>query len=109
MKTIKALVVIMSTLIVLGLCFLAYGLFASKTEKSASIDTSEIQTKQYGMVYLKEPKGSKIVASHSSAGKLFLQITGGNLKERIVTIDSSTGEVIGTIVLNYNPALNQQP
>ena len=108
MKAIKALVIIMTTLIVFGLVFLAYGLLNSETKKPVSIDTAEIKTKQYGTAYLKEPEGSKIVAFHSSAGKLFLQITGGNMKERIVTVDSSTGEIVGTIALNYNPAISQK-
>lgn len=52
---------------------------------------------------LKQPAGSRIIATSSGRGRLFITIEGGGIDSRVVIIDLSTNQVSGTVRLGGAP------
>lgn len=104
MRALKALVIFMGVLIVVGLVVLGYGLYlkAKKVTSDAPPTLAAAPdrpvTGEFGAVQLKMPPGAKVEQMEAVAGRLVLRL-GGSGSDRIIVIDPLTGRVTGTIAL----------
>ena len=112
MKGIKALIIFMGALIVLGLAVLTYGLLkgVDKAGGQAAPDAPppvfaplagdgvENRITPY-QAEIALPDGAEISFIGTAGAFLMLQISDGTGRERILTIDPRSGAVVGTILL----------
>lgn len=113
MKGIKALIIFMGALIVLGLVLLTYGLFkgadkageqtaAAGTPQSVFVPPAGNGPEKRGAPYQVEialPDGAEISVVGTAGAFLIVQISDGTGRERILTVDPRSGAVVGTILL----------
>lgn len=113
MKGIKALIIFMGAMIVLGLALLTYGLFkgvdkageqtvAAGMPQSVSAPPAGNGLGNPGTPYQVEialPDGAEISVVGTAGAFLIVQISDGTGRERILTVDPRSGAVVGTILL----------
>lgn len=104
MRALKALVIFMGVLIILGLVVLGYGLYikakkvTSEAPPTLAAAPDRPVTGEFGDVQLKMPLGATVEQMEAVAGRLVVRLA-GNGSDRIIIIDPLTGRVTGTIAL----------
>ena len=88
MRALKAAVVIMGVLIVLGVVTLGVAL----TQRLSG------QASPVASVLLDEPAGSRIVGVSMAPDRVAVQVQGGG-PDRVVLVDTKTGRVLGRVAL----------
>ena len=89
MQALKAAVIIMGVLIVLGVVTLGVAL----TQKLSGAGGSMAN------LLLDEPAGTRITATSMAPDRLSLQLTGGG-PDRVVVIDTRASRVVGRVALS---------
>jgi hypothetical protein len=104
MKALKALVIGMGVLIVIGIALVGYGLTRSKPQPGATVAGSHVQApvseakSGYFTSELPVPKGAHLEQLTASGDRLVLRFSSPD-GERLVLLDSHTGQLAGTIAL----------
>jgi hypothetical protein len=103
MKALKALVISMGLLVVAGLVLVGYGLYRNghtppATASSAAPARSTAGSVGYFSVDLPVPAGSKLEQMATAGDRVILRFTGGE-SERILVLDSQTGQIAGSVTL----------
>lgn len=115
MKAVKALVIFMGVLLVLGVGVLGYGMY-SKAGRLAKPSTPVAAPAEavlvaaggpFSPVSLGQPEGSMIAGMQWSGPLLAVQIKGGGLPDRVMVINTANGSVNGEI--NLGQALGAAP
>lgn len=105
MKAIKALVIGMTALIVLGLGLLVYGLThkdghpAARDAGTAAAPDLPGTPVPFFTAELNLPAGARIEQMTVASGMVVLHVTGAPTGERILMVDPRTGRVAGTILV----------
>lgn len=112
MQALKGLVVGLGILIVIGFVLLIYGFYTSFTnpdfkvmadkrnEASALAGNREIpRPRSFGEVRISLPDGCTLIEMRPDGDRLYLRTGPTGLCERIVVVDSGSGEVLGTFVV----------
>ena len=106
MKAIKALVVFMGLLIVVGLGVLGWGLMRQSGSPDlppspvAAPPTLEDAPPAFNTVFLAEPPGTTLQAVSLHGPTLVLTLTGGGTADRVVLFHLPTAQVHGRIVVS---------
>lgn len=130
MQAIKALVIFMGVLLVVGIGFLGYGMY-SKSDKlakapaapEAQVTTSQASkpavvphiapasalpvgplSQQFGTISLHQPHGSSIVSVQGWGTLLLVTVRGGDESDRVFVIDPAQGRVNGQVSVNGTDA-----
>jgi len=92
MQALKALVIGMGILIVVGLGFVAYGL-VGRTSKLGSAPVG------FGEISLDLPAGCTIAAAESEGGRIIVRTDGPGERgcQQVLVIDQSGGKILGRI------------
>lgn len=91
---IKALVFALTFAIFFGLVVMASVI----TRKNKKI--SEVTVGINNEINLKQPLGSSIQSVLSKDNYLYIVVSGGNLSDRVVIVDTNNGDIISSIGLN---------
>jgi hypothetical protein len=94
MRSLKALVIFMGVLIVIGLALLAYGL----TTKAGRLAMGTPAT-GFGEVEASLPKGAVIAETSVGDGRVVLRVEMPGGEQRLMVFDLSTGASLGVIRL----------
>lgn len=99
LKAIQGVVIIMTSLIILGVGAVIYGLANRKNDTKVPkiVNTAEVKVPE---TLISEPQGSKISSVQDCGENICLTINGGGKAERIVIL-SSQGYVIRKIRLDF--------
>lgn len=107
MKAIKALVVFMGLLIVVGLGVLGWGLMRQSSRPdlppspvAAPPTLVEDATPAFDTVFLAEPPGTTLQAVSLHGPTLILTLTGGGTADRVVLFHLPTAQIHGRIVVS---------
>ena len=117
MQGLKALVIFMGVLIVIGLGIPAYGIatkFGGKEKQGAagtaptveqpvSVGTA-VKTETFGDLHVTLPRDAQVVAVTPSASLLFVRYRRLDGNESVVVVDLSAGRQLGTIHLDLQGA-----
>lgn len=102
MKAIKALVVFMGVLLVVGLGLVGYGV-ATKTGAPPPTTKSRAVAAtvggEFGSVNVSLPAGARLEQTLVAGEKLVLRVTGGG-PDRLIVLDPADGRVTGSFVLS---------
>lgn len=100
MHALKALVIIMGILIVIGMGLFAWGISTKFGEIADREEAAAPVTPWAAPVDVAIPKGARVIETRTEDGRLTvsLQLTNGD--SRILVFDLETGRQIGTIRLN---------
>jgi hypothetical protein len=102
MKAIKALVVFMGILLVVGLGLVGYGV-ATKTGKPETAAkphvTAPVAGAQFGEVTIPVPAGARLDQTLVVGEKVVLRVTGAGA-ERLIVLDPADGRINGSFVLS---------
>lgn len=104
MKALKALVIGMGLLIVIGIALVGYGLSRSKPQPGATMADSRTPTTlpeakaAYFSSELPVPKGGHLEQVTATGDRLVLRFSSPE-GERLVLLDARTGQPAGTITL----------
>jgi hypothetical protein len=107
MQGIKALVVILGMLIILSVGLLGYGFYRKATDPSFKLITKKPAVEKtnptppgvFGEVRLPLPEGCSVLEMVPYGPRLFLRTGPAGRCERVVTIDTATGQVLGVFVV----------
>jgi hypothetical protein len=97
MQAIKALVIGMGLVLVLGIGLLGYGLYRNAAKSSASAGAAS-----FGTVMIPSAPGAKMVDMLEADGRLAVLLEEG-AGRRIVVLDPASGGIAGTFVLAPAP------
>jgi hypothetical protein len=101
MKSLKALVIGMGLLIVIGLALLGYGLYRNTGHRSVAkavpVDVGDVEH-GYFSVDLPVPAGNHLEQMAVAGDRVILRFSGAD-GERILVLDPRTGHLTGTIAL----------
>ena len=100
LKAIQGVVIILTSLIILGIGLVVYGLFnrGKETASENIIDTKSINIPE---TIISEPRGSIFSEIQSCGENICLRVRGGEENERIIIL-SSQGYVIRKIRLDFS-------
>ena len=97
MKIPEILVIILTFLIFVALSILVYGLSKGWHKES----NTNIENKNYGSLYLKEPIGSEINSINHFNNLLVISISGPDKNSaRLILLNPTNGEIYSKIFLN---------
>jgi hypothetical protein len=96
MRALKAAVIVMGVMIVIASIMLAIVIANRLSSRSAA--TMPIEAS------LDQPPGTRIVGVASVGERLAVHVTGGGLPDRIVFVEATRGQVVGTLVPEAPPA-----
>lgn len=121
MKALKALVVVMGILIVLGIGLVVYGLLTQFGKGGEAVATApavtppmaeavpvpgpaagvvgRVPAEPFGSVLLDEPADTAITGASAGDGRILLRLSGGGKPDRVVVLRGDDGSVLGTIGL----------
>ena len=104
MQGLKVLVVVMGILIVISMGLLGWGIYNRLAQRSvASGERSPIAkvrpSEGLGEVRVDLPAGCAVVEMRPHADRLYLRTGPTGLCERIIVLDATSGQVLGTFVL----------
>ncbi|MEO5374151.1 MAG: hypothetical protein H7840_07695 [Alphaproteobacteria bacterium] len=103
MKAVKAIVIVMTALLVIGLGLVAYGMM-TRASRVAVEPPRAAAARGFGAIGLGQPDGSRIAGMTTAGdGLLLLRIEGGGSAERVVVVDLSSGRVLGAVGLGAAP------
>ena len=91
LKILKAVVFILTFLLIFGIVVLASRLSGGLKKKTAARPVS---------VALGEPEGSEIGAVAAAGNNLYIPVTGGGRPDRVIIFDTETYRTISTININ---------
>ncbi|MDP6805971.1 MAG: hypothetical protein QF902_11685 [Rhodospirillales bacterium] len=99
MRALKALVIGMGILIVVGMALIAYGLYSKATDPGfAPFSTDDDPTPAFGEASITLPSGCTIVEVQPDGARLYLRIGPPiNDCERVIVLDALSGEILGTV------------
>jgi hypothetical protein len=118
MRALKALVIGMGILIILGIALVGYGVYrrgqAPEPPKPVAAQPPVPQApappppapsppKPYGPIAIAMPPGSRVIDSQASNGRLVVELELLDGSRRNVVVDLATGALIGTIDLKPQP------
>ncbi|MGF1639867.1 MAG: hypothetical protein ACFCUO_02850 [Rhodospirillales bacterium] len=111
MHALKGLVIGLGVLIVVGFMLLIYGFYARVTDPEFRVfaergDRAAAGPEQpaatggrgFGEVRIVLPEGCTLVEMRPDGDRLYLRTGPAGLCERVLAVDSVTGEVLGTLV-----------
>lgn len=98
MKALKTLVISMGLLIVIGLGFVGYGLTRGKSHPApaatpGTTDLAALFATRYPL-----PKGTRLEQAFAAGDRVVLRLSGAE-GDKLVLLDSRTGQLAGTIDL----------
>jgi len=108
MQALKALVYGMGVLIVLAFLLLAYGFYTRITDPNSELfkdnDQSPpaqgtVASTPMGEIRVPLPDGCTIVEMHPYGQRLYLRTGPAGTCERVLIVDLSTGQLLGTMIL----------
>lgn len=105
MKTAKALVWIMSSLILALLVLLVVGIsrgwhLDDPVDDAAASLAVGGSTVTLGQVQLGQPVGTEVTGVAEVGGSLAVSLSGGGLGARVILVDVRTGEIVGEISIS---------
>jgi len=101
MNALKALVIGMAVLIVIGIGLVGYGLMRGKQQASSQPQTVTLLTTAEGTpfdVTLPLPHGARLEQVAATADRIVLRLSGPE-GDKLLLIDSRTGKLAGTLAL----------
>jgi hypothetical protein len=98
MKALKALVIGMGLLIVLGLGLVGFGLYRNSHQMPAPIPIARTAAPGYFATELPVPAGERLEQMVTAGDRIILRFTGSG-DERILVIDPHNGQITGSISL----------
>lgn len=103
MQVIKALVIGMGVLLVVGIGLLGYGLYRTSVKSSGPQAVSvPLSGAGFGTVSVPVAPGSQVMEMRDVGGRLVVLLEEGGTR-RIVVLDPATGGVAGSFVLSPTP------
>lgn len=102
MNALKALVIIMGILIVLGMGLFAWGISTKLGEMAEQEDATAPVTTWAAPVDVAIPPGARVSETRSEDGRLIVTVRLENGDSRILVFDLETGQRIGAIRLNQS-------
>ncbi len=102
MRSLKALVIIMGILIVLGLGLFAWGISTKLGEMAKGGDAAVAVTPWAAPVDVAIPPGARVTEARAEDGRLIVSLRFDNGDSRILLFDLETGQRIGAIRLNQS-------
>ncbi len=108
MKAIKALVVFLGVLLLVGLGLLGYGLYSKApmkgTPSAASGRPASTVVAEFGHLAVPIPAGYRIEQMLVAGERVVLRLSGGG-PERILVLDPAQGKMTGGFALTPEPAI----
>ena len=100
-RGLKALVIGMGVLIVVGVIGLAVAIYqrGQVLDQRAAESRSAPALRSFGVRRLALPAGAEIIETVAEGDRLILRVRGEDGAQRIVAIDLVSGETLGTILL----------
>lgn len=102
MKAIKALVVFMGILLVVGLGLIGYGVATRTGKPETAAKPHAVATSaaaEFGVVTIPVPAGARLDQTLVVGEKVVLRVTGGGA-ERLIVLDPADGRITGSFVLS---------
>ena len=107
MKALKALVIIMGIMLVVGICVLVWGMTGRGGSNPASAPVNKphlvpaaVVGPDFGQVNVPIPAGAKILQVLTLEGRLVLRVQAQSGAEHMVVLDPVSGHVAGEFVLD---------
>jgi hypothetical protein len=98
MKALKALVIGMSVLLVVGLGLVGYGVMRNFRTGATAPATAPTASQGYFSAELPVPAGMHLEQMATAGDRIILRLSGGD-GDRILVLESGNGRVAGTIAL----------
>ena len=109
MRALKALVIVMGVLIILGMALVGYTIVKRTTEpvtvSRAGTEASSQQTAgvlgktPYGPIGIELPPGSRVLRTTATDRRLVVEVELSSGGERVLIVDPANGALLGTIEL----------
>lgn len=106
MKALKALVIIMGIMLVVGICVLVWGLTgrgggpAASSPSKPHLPPASVAGPDFGLVNVPMPVGAKIEQVLAIDGRLVVRVQAHGGAEHMVVLDPVSGHVAGEFVLD---------
>ncbi len=100
MNALKALVIIMGILIVLGMGLFAWGISTKLGEMAETGEAAAPAAPWAAPVDVAIPPGARVTETRAEHGRLIVSLRFNNGNSRILVFDLQTGQPIGAIRLN---------
>ena len=98
MRAIKALVIGMGLLLVVGLGVLGFGLYRASVKTTAPAAAPSPPIAGFGTVTVPLAPGAQVISLHEAGGRLAVLVDEGGAR-RVVVLDPATGTLAGSFVL----------
>jgi len=93
MQGLKALVIVLGVLIVVGLAFVVYGFFLRVSGPGSANEA------RFGDVTIALPEGARLLGGEASDGRLVVRLELADGTPRFIVVDLASGGVVGTVTL----------
>ena len=108
MQALKGLVVGLGALIVIGILGVAYGFYIKLSNPDGKLLKASVQETpppliSFGEMRVSLPEGCTVIEMRPEGNRLYLRTGPSGVCERIVIVDSSTGDIVGTLILKPDP------
>lgn len=105
MQAIKALVIGMGVLLVVGIGLLGYGLYKTSVKSSVPPAVSvplQVSAAGFGTVSVPVARGAQVMEMRDVGGRLAVLLDEGGAR-RIAVLDPATGGIVGSFLLSPAP------
>lgn len=97
-RLLKAIVIGLGLLIVLGVALIVYEV-VSRTGQSTPISSASVSVGAYGSATVALPEGARVIGMTGEGDQLSLLVEDADGGQRVMTIDRRSGALLGVITL----------